>query len=194
MRAQLGKKSLPWKNELVRQSFHLVFGFFLSGVLFFSSLDFFRIFLIGLFFLGLVLVHVARSRVFAPLNELLSHVERGHERVPGQSVFLFLLGAFVPSIIFVDSFPVFLGLFALTWQDGFSTLVGVRFGRTRILPGKTLEGSLGGFVACVLGLSLVVSLPVAIFLSLIATFAELLPVDDSLSIPFVVSLASLFVL
>lgn len=188
MHAQHVKKSLPWKNELLRQSFHLGLGFFLSGVLFFSSLDFFRVFLLGLFFVGLVLVHVARSRVFPPLNELLSHVERGHERIPGQSVFLFLLGAFVPSIIFTDSFPVFLGLFALTWQDGFSTLVGVRFGRTTILPGKTLEGSLGGLLACVVGLSLVVSLPEAIILSLLATFVELLPVDDSLSIPFVVAL------
>ena len=114
-------------------------------------------------------------------------MERKHERIPGQSAFLFVIGALVPSFVFSDPFVVFLGIFALTWQDGFSTLFGVRFGKTKLFPNKSLEGSLGGLLACTIGLSVVVSLPLAFLLALFATIIELLPVDDSLSIPLAVA-------
>lgn len=188
------KNTDVWPREVLRQSLHLVLGFFLSGLLYFTSLDFFRAALLVLLVLGIVLAFVARARVFRPLNELLELVERKNEHIPGQSAFLFLFGAMIPSFLLQNPFPIFLGIFALTWQDGFSTLVGVRFGKTKIFPGKTLEGSVGGFIACTLGLNFLLPLPAALILALLATVIETLPLDDSLSIPISVAIAAASVL
>lgn len=188
------KGSDVWPREVLRQSLHLVLGFFLSGLLYFTSLDFFRAALLVLLVLGIVLALLARARVFLPLNRLLELVERKNEHIPGQSAFLFLFGAMIPAFLLQNPFHIFLGIFALTWQDGFSTLVGVRFGKTKIFPGKTLEGSLGGFVACTLGLNLLLPLPAAMILALMATVIETLPLDDSLSIPISVAIVAASVL
>ena len=190
----LKKSADAWPREVLRQSLHLVLGFFLSGLLYFTSLEFFRAALLVLLVAGIVLALIARARVFHPLNELLALVERKNEHIPGQSAFLFLFGAMIPTFLLSNPFHIFLGIFALTWQDGFSTLVGVRFGKTKIFPGKTLEGSLGGFIACVLGLNLLLPLPAAVVLALLATVVETLPLDDSLSIPIAVAIAAASVL
>ncbi len=176
-----------WRKEVFRQSLHVGLGLFLSGVLFFTDVNFFRIVAFLMLAIGIIFSIVARSKHFPALNRLLQRVERKNESIYGQSAFMFVLGALIPSFIFPNPFIVFLGIFALTWQDSFSTLFGVRFGRTRIFPNKSLEGSFGGLFACTIGLSLVVSLPLAFLLALFATIIELLPVDDSLSIPLAVA-------
>lgn len=176
-----------WDKEVRRQSFHLAFGLFLSGILFFTNLEFFRLAALALFGAGIVLVLLARTKKVPALNALLHHVHRDHEKIPGQSAFIFLIGALIPALLFPNSFAVFLGVFSMTLQDGFSTLFGVRFGRTQILPRKTLEGSLGGFVACAAGLLLFLPFSLALPLALFATLVELLPIDDSLTIPVAVA-------
>lgn len=185
---------VEWKKEVFRQSFHLAFGLFLSGILFFTNLDFFRSVAFVLLGVGIILVLLARAKTFPALNNLLQKVHREHEKIPGQSAFVFLIGALIPALLFPNSFAVFLGVFAMTLQDGFSTLVGVRFGRTKILPRKTVEGSLGGFVACAVGLLFFLPFSLALPLALFATLVELLPIDDSLTIPVAVAfVARLFV-
>ncbi len=192
-----GKQSISldvWEKEVHRQSFHLAFGFFLSGILFFTNLDFFRLVSFALLGVGIVLVLLARAKMFPVLNALLQKVHREHEKIPGQSAFIFLIGALIPALIIPNSFAVFLGVFSMTLQDGFSTLFGVRFGRTKIFPRKTVEGSLGGFAACAAGLLLFLPFSLAVPLALFATLIELLPVDDSLSVPVAVAfVARLFV-
>jgi dolichol kinase len=187
---KVSPNELSWRREVFRQSIHVSLGLFLSGVLFFSNLDFFRQVCFALLGAGVALSLVARANIFPALNGLLEKVERKNEFVHGQSAFMFVLGALIPALVFSNPLFVFLGVFALTWQDGFSTLFGVRFGKTVILRGKTVEGSLGGLVACTLGLSLILPFPNALILALIATLVELVPVDDSLSIPLVVSIAA----
>lgn len=190
---KIATEKYSWKREVLRQSLHLVLGFFLSGLLFFTNLDFFRIVALAMLIVGVILAYLAKTKKDFLLNRLLEKVERKHEHIPGQSAFLFVIGALIPSFIFSNPMAVFLGVFALTWQDGFSTLFGVRFGKTKILPNKSLEGSLGGLVACTLGLSLFLPFSQAFLLSLAATLVELLPIDDSLSIPFAVAFLARFV-
>lgn len=183
-----------WKKELLRQSFHLGLGFFLSGVLFFTNLDFFRTVALIMLGVGIIVAYIAKTKKFPVLNKLLQSVERKNEYILGQSAFLFVIGALIPSFVFSNADAVFLGIFALTWQDGFSTLIGVRYGKTKILPNKSLEGSLGGLVVCTLGLSIFLPFTHALLLAVAATLVEMLPVDDSLSVPFAVAfLARAFV-
>jgi dolichol kinase len=64
------------------------------------------------------------------------------------SMTAFLVAVFIIFLVFPDRLP-WLGLGFLTVGDLFGKVVGIRFGRTRLLRGRTLEGTLaftaGGF-------------------------------------------------
>ena len=89
----------------------------------------------------------------------------------------------------------------LGWADPFAGIVGRRFGRTRLVNGRTLEGSLA-FLAVAMGVSVAVlgglvgglSLPTQLALaagaSVPATLAELFArrIDDNLAIPVAAAL------
>jgi len=82
-------------------------------------------------------------------------------------------------------------LFFLVFGDAGSGLIGTRFGRTRILPGKTAEGLAGGFLFnLITALIIFPLLDVRFFLlvagALTASVVEILPlkIDDNLTMGF----------
>jgi dolichol kinase len=79
--------------------------------------------------------------------------------------------------------------------DSLAAIIGRRFGRTRIV-GKTLEGFIACFAACV-AIGLIIpdlTLDIAIVGALAASLAELLPlhVDDNLRIPLIAAASMRF--
>ena len=75
-----------------------------------------------------------------------------------------------------------------------TTIVGVRFGRTRIWNGKSWEGTLAGIIITILVLLPFLTLPGAVAIAVVAGLIELLsPVDDNLVIPVAVCVALAFV-
>ncbi len=103
----------------------------------------------------------------------------------------FLIAACITIVLFPRGIAVAALLF-LTVGDPMAEIVGVTWGRLRILGGKTLEGTLAGAAACFLaGLPLLsigglgLSLPILAVGAAAAALTELLPlpVDDNLSIP-----------
>jgi len=73
----------------------------------------------------------------------------------------------------------FLAVYALAFGDGIASLVGRAFGRVRILPGTTLEGSLACLVAVfVAGMALTDNVAVSLVIATVATVLEALPTDD----------------
>lgn len=73
----------------------------------------------------------------------------------------------------------FLAIYALAFGDGVASLVGRAFGRTHILPGTSLEGSLACLVAVFLaGLVLTGNPATALVVATVATVLEALPTDD----------------
>jgi dolichol kinase len=68
--------------------------------------------------------------------------------------------------------------------DGVATIAGIRFGRTRISNGKSVEGTVAGIIVTFLVLLLFISIPGALIVAVIAGIIEMFsPVDDNLVIP-----------
>ncbi len=182
------------EREMVRQMIHLGLGLSLASVLYTTNIVFFRQFLIGLLLIGAVFSYIAMTKKWKWLNRVLASVERPTETVPGQSAFMFVSGVMIPAFLFSNPMAVFLSIIGLSLQDAFSALIGIRFGKTKILPTKSVEGSLAGFVVCLMGFALFLPFYPAFLLALSAAVVELFPFDDSLSIPvFVAFMAHAFV-
>lgn len=80
----------------------------------------------------------------------LSHLFKKSEVKRFSSMTSFLVAIFIIFLVFPDTIP-YLGLAFITLGDLFGKIVGIRYGRTGLLKGRTLEGSLafvaGGFLA-----------------------------------------------
>ncbi|MEK6902115.1 MAG: hypothetical protein AABX02_00810 [archaeon] len=191
----MGKSRSQTKySEVVRQIIHLGLGVFLAAILLLTSLDFFRFFLIVVFAAGVFVAWAANAKIVPHLNHILSHVPRPNENITGESAFLYVLGIIIPTFLFSDPHAVVVGIIALAFQDSFSTMIGMRFGKTYLAPNKSLEGAFGGFVMCTIGLLPLLSFPNAIFIAFIATIVEMLPLNDSFTIPFVSTLFAAFLI
>ncbi len=183
-----------WHRELTRKSIHIGLGIFLSIVLSFTSILTFQYFLTVVLLVGVLLALIAHARIFPVLEDVLTEVHRPKELFPGESAFVFILGVLIPTFFFADKFVIILGILGLTFQDGFSTLVGKKYGRIHLRHNKTVEGSLAGLVAAFLVFLALIPAEQAFLLALFVTLVELIPLNDSFSIPaFTAVAASLLV-
>jgi phytol kinase len=91
-----------------------------------------------------------------------------------------------------------LGILILGYGDGFAAVIGKKFGRHKLLLGKSVEGSLAMFVASFVVSMILLSiegvslwLPIAFIIALISTAIELFTPKglDNLSVPLLASLA-----
>ncbi|MCD6508160.1 hypothetical protein J7M22_16250 [Candidatus Poribacteria bacterium] len=132
--------------------------------------------------------------VYPPINRLLimrfSALLRKdeHQKVTGSGYYL--IGALLSIILFSKVIAIVSMMF-LIFGDFFAAVVGIKWGRTKLIRSKSLEGSSACFLSC-----LVISLPllpphVALTGAFIATLAELLPlkINDNLLIPILSGLA-----
>ena len=112
---------------------------------------------------------------------------------------LFLIASALTILVFPPGVAIASVLF-LTVGDPVAEIVGVSYGRLKILRGKTLEGTLAGAAACLLAgapLLLVdrlgLDLPTLAIGAAAAAITELLPfpIDDNFTVPLGASLAML---
>ena len=98
------------------------------------------------------------------------------------------------SLYFYSEKIAILSVLFLVFSDPISSFFGVLLGREKILPNKSLQGSLAGFITCYLvtlfylnayGENTVQALAFALFAGLVGSLSELLSifVDDNLTIP-----------
>jgi len=100
------------------------------------------------------------------------------------------IGALLALLLF-PSPAACIGIYALAFGDGFASLVGKVFGRTRpaFLLGKSVEGSMACFTAAFISALLVSqNVKVALIAAITATAVEALPLKDydNLALPLVV--------
>ncbi len=123
--------------------------------------------------------------------------EKERDRV--SSTTLFLTASAVTILLFPRGVAVPALLF-LTFGDPVAEIVGVNYGRVKVLCGKTLEGTLAGAAACFLAgacllplRSLGLTIPVLAAGAAAAALTELLPfpVDDNFTIPIGAGIAML---
>jgi phytol kinase len=147
--------------------------------------------------LGAAAVVFKLERVFPKNLRLISYVAKAAERsgekavykrIPFYGSIIGLIGI-VASMLIVGT-RAYIPILVLAWGDSASTVVGVYFGKHRLIQGRSLEGALGFFVAAVIPLFVLTSLSdgKVLFLAASATLVEIFsPVDDNLTIPIVVS-------
>lgn len=119
-------------------------------------------------------------------------LERDYERKEGYVGLLYgMIGVSVSSLLFPGH--VIYGVFALMIVDPLSGLIGLVIGKKRTPPFHgTIEGSIVSFIAYTLFLNtfLGIDLLRASFIALSACLAEILSIEDNLTIPFVASLVA----
>lgn len=150
----------------------------------------------------LVLAAVAFSVEFARLHvkavnqhvmKLMGPFMRESERNSLSGFPFYALGVGL-SLYFFEEKIAILAILFLVFSDPISSFFGVLLGREKILPNKSLQGSLAGFITCYLvtlfylnayGENSVQALAFALFAGLIGSVSELLSIfiDDNLTIP-----------
>jgi len=136
------------------------------------------------------------------LDEFEEFIENGfkeYERpntLPFKGAIEFFFGCFLATLLF-QPFIAIAAIAVLSISDAMSTLIGSHFGKHKISfnKSKSLEGSLTFFLTTIFILIFFLTDPIKILIvSILATFAELIPkIDDNLTIPLVVG-AALFLL
>lgn len=175
-------------REYLRKSIHLIFGLVVAALMISLERDVLLIFFSIAILIGFLISDaVARGYRLFFITPMLHLVDR-NEALPGKGALFFLLSSLVTLTLF-PSRIAFLSILALSLVDGAATMAGRTWGRTRILRGKTLEGSLAGALVAFLAFLLFISPVQAAQLALFAAAIELLsPVDDNLVIPVMTGL------
>jgi dolichol kinase len=170
-------------QELARKLIHLFFGLGIAGlVLVLDHTSAMAVLAGGLFF-GLIIVDlILRGYTLPVFSAVLDYVDR-RDPLPGKGALFFAVSALTCVILFPVAVVV-PALVSLAVLDGVATIAGIRFGRTRISNGKSVEGTVAGIFVTFLVLLLLISIPGALIVAVIAGIIEMFsPVDDNLVIP-----------
>ena len=175
-------------NESLRQIIHLVFGLAIAVFVLAFDRELVVAALMLALFVGFILSDaLSRGYAIPLISEIIANLER-RDAAPGKGALFFALGALF-CLVFFDQEIVFLGLVVLSLLDSITTLIGVRFGRTRIYNHKTLEGTAAGIAVTAAALCLFAPPAIALVTAAAAGLTELAsPVDDNLVIPVAVCL------
>ncbi len=188
--------------ELRRQAFHLVsFSLFAVLLLYLPlhiSAAVLAILLAGLVFVSAAIVSGLEEKILPPSLRIAKYIKKVADRdkdkqFPFYGAILGMVGIGL-SVVFLGS-RAYIPILVLGWGDSASTVVGVYFGRHKLLAGRSLEGAIGFFLASLVPLFLATSLSpwVAVFTALVGTVTEILsPIDDNVTIPLAVSVVLRF--
>jgi len=172
-------------NEPLRKVVHLIFGLAIASFILISERELALYALVLALFAGFILSDaLSRGYTIPVVSTLIATMER-RDVMPGKGALFFALGALF-CLTFFSKEVTFVGLVVLSLLDSITTLVGLRFGRTRIYNQKSIEATLAGFLVTTVALLFLVPQGAAILTAAVAAFAELLsPVDDNLIVPVV---------
>jgi len=163
-------------DEIKRKSFHLLILLYILAYWVLPRL----VVIEGFGFLLVVVIvgELLRLRL-PPFNEWLLNVLGGIHRVEEtknlSGLPWTLSGSFLTILLFPNKTVVLVSFFYLAFGDALAALVGKRYGKYRILRGKTLEGSLACFLACLLVGIFFLHWKMALIGALSATVIELIP-------------------
>ncbi len=175
------------KHEYARQAIHVMLGTIYFALLFFLDTQHGIIAMALVFGFGSLASYlIARKKRIPFTKNILEMVERENEsHLPGKAGLAFTLGILITTIIFlpVNRMAALGGIITLTLGDALSTIIGMKFGKTKIVHGKTLEGTIAGTLAATLGLAVLFPLPIALAAAITGMLAEYLPINDNYTIP-----------
>ncbi len=175
-------------QEIVRKLIHLFFGLGIAGMVMALDQPTAVAILAGGLFIGIVLVDIILRGYKIPVFSSLVDYGDRCDPLPGKGAFFFAVSALVCIILFPA--PVAIpALVTIAVLDSVTTLVGIRYGKTRIYNGKSWEGTIAGVLITVICLVPFLTVAGAVLVSVIAGIIELFsPIDDNLSVPLCVCL------
>lgn len=114
--------------------------------------------------------------------------EEEHQKIAGSGYYV--MGALLSVYFFQRSIAI-ISLSFLMVGDFFAALVGMKWGKTKLIGQKSLEGSLACFFVCFLTSYFVLGFRISLVGAITATLVELLPlrINDNLAIPLISGLA-----
>ncbi|HWQ67396.1 MAG TPA: hypothetical protein VN372_11045 [Methanospirillum sp.] len=174
-------------SEFLRKVVHMVFGLLIT-LLIWQIPKVISLMIIGVGLLvGLVFIDLAMRGFQIPI---ITHLINGLERpgvFPGKGAFFFGISALVTLILFPAPVAA-IGVFTLSVLDGIATIIGLRYGRIRIINHKSIEGTCGAIAVTFVMLLLLMNPIQAGIVAIVAGIVELAsPVDDNLIIPIAVA-------
>ena len=173
-------------QELFRKIVHLLFGLCIAAMVLVAGQTVSIGILAGGLFIGVVMVDlILRGHRVPVFSALVEFGDRG-DCLPGRGALYFAVSALVCVILFPVAISV-PALVTLAVLDSVATIVGLRFGRTRISNGKSWEGTFAGIVVTAVALLPFLTVPGTVIIAVVAGAIEVVsPVDDNLVIPVAV--------
>ena len=170
-------------NELPRKVAHILFGLGIAVFIFVAGKEISIAVLAIAIFVGLIISDTISRGYHIPLiSNIVETLERKDE-LPGRGALFFVISTLVCLILF-DISIVLPAVVTLAVLDGVATIVGMKYGRTRLWNGKSLEGTLAGFGAAILALLFLLPPVTTLVVALTGALVELCsPFDDNLLIP-----------
>jgi len=135
-------------DENLRKLTHIMLGtFFVCMATEVAKIKVIEIF-VFLFILSLPFSLILKKTKKGFFSELKFFERKSDFKFPLKGTILFFLSSALTFAIFPKEFAI-MGLIALTFGDGFATVIGKKYGNLKHLhnPNKSLEGSLSGFIA-----------------------------------------------
>lgn len=175
------------KKEILRKLFHLME---IPVILMYSYIHFVwghRIGILALTALFLILLEVEHIRLeVRPKLPKILNILRPRERNNVTGTVFFISATIIAFSAFDYSIAI-LALLLTVFGDLASALIGIRFGKHKIIKNKTLEGCIAGFlINIVVGFLLLPEFPIVfISMAIVASLVELITnkLDDNLTVP-----------
>ena len=170
-------------QELARKFIHVIFGLGIAGIVLVLDHTSAMSVLAGGLLFGLILVDlILRGYTLPVISAVVNYVDR-NDPLPGKGA-LYFVGSALTCVILFPVAVVVPALVSFAVLDGVATIAGIRFGRTRIYNGKSLEGTVTGICVTFLVLLMFISIQGALIVAVIAGIIEMFsPVDDNLVVP-----------
>jgi phytol kinase len=180
-------------RETLRKLVHVLFGLGIAALVIVLPRPLMIDLLALSIFGGLVLSElISRGYAIPLISPFVKFLDR-EDALPGRGALYFAISSLVCLILFPVA-AVIPAIIALAVLDGVATIVGRRFGKTRIYHGKTLEGTVIAMVVTFVALLPFLTPPGVGVATVVAGVVELVsPIDDNLTIPVSVCIALTFI-
>lgn len=168
-------------------------GYVLSYYIILAEVAFGHLPMVATLFLAVLLLYILsiayKNNLRIPVVAWLIDISERRDVIkhsPAKGAIMFLIGVLMAAVLF-DTATAAIAVAVLALGDSFSTLIGCRYGTTKIPynPHKSLQGSIAGFLAAFIGASVISSPTMAFIGALAGMLGESLPlkIDDNLVIP-----------
>jgi len=165
------------KDEIKRKTFHILTLIYVAAYWFLPT----NIVLTGLLIAVIIVllgefIRAKNEKFNVFILKVLGGVHRKSEEHKISGLPWTLAGAFFAILLFDDKLLVTTSFLYLAFGDALAALFGKAYGKHKIYAGKSLEGSMACFIAClIIGLIILPNWQIAVLGALIATFIETIP-------------------